>query len=316
MKSETGERHPQVDILLATYNGSRYIRELLDSLLEQTYSHFRILIRDDRSEDETPQILSEYERKHPDKIVMIHDRRGNLGVTNNMFCLLSHSRGDYVMYCDQDDVWRREKVQTLLHAIRRKEAAFPGRALLVHSDSVTVDAKLRPVSADARKSLTSYQTGRDKRKNTFAQLLFCNPAQGAGMIFNPSLRELLLPLAALRLPKAVVYDSITASVCAIHGRVFYLSRPLMYYRQHGKNLVGAKRRSLLLLPFYDVAGREEVLTAHFLQYNRKKADLLSRYYRAEMSKEQLSLIRHFNARPYDYKEIIRIRAGREWHARG
>lgn len=305
---------PRVDILLATYNGERYLPELLKSLLNQSYRNMRVLIRDDGSKDGTPDVIRDYAERFPDILEVIEDQRGNLGVTNNMFCLLGYSDADYVMFCDQDDLWMSDKVETLVRAIRRKEKQFPGRPVLVHADSITVDGDLQPVSKDARKSLTSYQTGRDKRKNSFVQLLFCNTAQGASMIFNRPCQELLDRLCECMIPNAVIYDSLVSSICSIGGHVFYLARPLMYYRQHGKNLVGAKKRSLFLYPLYDEAGKDEVLTAHFLQYNKKKSDLLLRFYKAELSKWQQAVMKHFSARPGDWQEYRALGLHKEFTA--
>lgn len=298
---------PRVDILLATYNGERYLPELLKSLLNQSYRNMRVLIRDDGSKDGTPDVIRDYAERFPDILEVIEDQRGNLGVTNNMFCLLGYSDADYVMFCDQDDLWMSDKVETLVRAIRRKEKQFPGRPVLVHADSITVDGDLQPVSKDARKSLTSYQTGRDKRKNSFVQLLFCNTAQGASMIFNRHVVKLLQPLLHEKLPNHVIYDSIVASVCSISGYVFFLARPLMYYRQHGKNLVGAKKRYLWLLPFYDAAGQEEVKTAHFLSFNHKKGNILLKNYPDLLSKRQRDIIRHFDVRTNVWKEFYALR---------
>ena len=305
---------PTVDILLATYNGEKYTGELLISLLEQTYRNLRILIRDDGSKDDTVKILREYEAISNGRVRIIEDDRGNLGVTNNMFCLLTHSDAPYVMFCDQDDVWMPNKVAMLLKAIRIKEKQFGRRSILVHADSITVDENLKPVSPDARKSLTSYQTGRDKRKNSFVQLLFCNTAQGASMIFNRPCKDLLLRLSDGKIPNSVIYDSLSSSVCSMKGQVFFLAKPLMYYRQHGKNLVGAKKRSLLLYPVYDEAGKDEVLTSHFLQYNKKKSDLLVRYYKSELSKWQQAVMRHFGARPGDWREFRELGLHKEFTA--
>ncbi|MBP5385604.1 MAG: glycosyltransferase family 2 protein [Lachnospiraceae bacterium] len=303
---------PTVDILLATYNGGKYLGELLASLLQQTYRNLHILIRDDGSKDDTVKILREYEAVSDGRIEIITDDRGNLGVTNNMFCLLTHSRAPYVMFCDQDDVWMPDKVATLLKAIRLKEKQFGSQSILVHADAVTVDENLKPVSPDAKKSLTSYQTGRDKRKNSFVQLLLCNTAQGASMIFNRKLVEELEPIMHAILPNHVIYDSITASVCSISGHVFYLARPLMYYRQHGRNLVGAKKRSIWKLPFYDATGQEEVRTAHFLSFNHKKGNILLKYYQNRMSKWQKDVIRHFDTGACDWKAFYALHLDREF----
>lgn len=302
---------PRVDILLPTYNGEKYLAELLDSLVTQTYTNIHILIRDDQSTDGTVCIVEKYAKLYADRIEIISDDRGNLGVTNNMFCLLSYSSGKYIMFCDQDDVWMKNKVGLLVHAIRIKEREYPNTPILVHADAINVDESLNPIRSNYKKSLTSFQLGRDKRKNSFEDLLYCNIAQGASMIINQSLREMLIRLSNVKLQNSPLYDSIISSVCSIKGKIFFLPKPLMLYRQHGGNALGCKRRYLWLYPFYGQKDKDEVLTIYSLQYNRKKGDLLKKYYSKELSKNQIQFIRN-NGKHEDILMIHPVKFSRWW----
>ena len=96
---------PEVDILLAAYNGGKYIAEQIDSILAQTYQDFRLIIRDDASTDNTVMIIDEYAAKYPDKIWVVHDDAVCKSATKNFFQLLTYAEADYVMFSDQDDYW-------------------------------------------------------------------------------------------------------------------------------------------------------------------------------------------------------------------
>ena len=123
----------KVDILLATYNGEKYIREQIDSILNQTYKEFRLLISDDGSTDGTRDILNEYKAK--DDRIEIFMQEENLGVVKNFEFLLKKVEAKYYMFSDQDDIWKDEKIEKSLKKI---EEGFD----LVYSDLEVVDENL------------------------------------------------------------------------------------------------------------------------------------------------------------------------------
>ena len=98
----------KIDILLATYNGEKFLREQLDSILNQTYKNFNLIISDDGSEDKTLQILKEYQEK--DNRVIVYNHKKNLGVISNFEFLLEKVNSKYFMFSDQDDVWNNTKI--------------------------------------------------------------------------------------------------------------------------------------------------------------------------------------------------------------
>ena len=100
-----------VAILMSTYNGERYLREQIDSLLNQTYKDWKLYIRDDKSTDGTVSIIEGYVRVYPDQIVYKSDGFGNLGAGCSFMQLLSSIDSDYYMFCDQDDVWMEDKIE-------------------------------------------------------------------------------------------------------------------------------------------------------------------------------------------------------------
>ena len=100
----------QVDILLATYNGERFLDEQMHSLLSQSYTEWHLIIRDDGSTDNTLAIIQRYKKQYPNKITILEDNLANLGACRNFGRILEQSDADYAMFCDQDDVWLPKKI--------------------------------------------------------------------------------------------------------------------------------------------------------------------------------------------------------------
>ena len=228
-----------VDILLATYNGARYLAPQLDSLLAQTHSHFRLLVSDDGSSDDTLTILRRYEAAFGGRMLLLPTDVRSGGVARNFERLMRASAEDgraaYLSFCDQDDVWLPEKTATLLAAAQALEAAH-GSAIpcLVHSDLTVVDRDLQVLSP----SFTAYQRI-PPADITPRTLLSVNQVTGCATLINRALLQQALPLPA----GAVMHDW-WLSLIAGSGARHYLPQPLMLYRQHGRNQLGARDRGL------------------------------------------------------------------------
>ena len=128
----------KIDVLLATYNGEKYLREQLDSILNQTYTNFNLIISDDCSTDGTVKILEEYEKKDS-RITGVFVHQKNQGVVKNIEYLLSLVQSDYYMLADQDDVWLPEKIEMSLKKIKETDSD------LVFGDLEVVDEKLNTI---------------------------------------------------------------------------------------------------------------------------------------------------------------------------
>ncbi|MFN3785541.1 MAG: glycosyltransferase, partial [Thiothrix sp.] len=94
-----------LQILLSTFNGERWLAELLDSLAQQTYQNWQLLVRDDASSDQTMQVLLQWQAQYPAKVSGILRDGVNLGSTQSFSRLVAFSQAPYLMFCDQDDVW-------------------------------------------------------------------------------------------------------------------------------------------------------------------------------------------------------------------
>ncbi|MGB9620934.1 MAG: glycosyltransferase [Brevinematia bacterium] len=140
---------PKVEILVATFNGEKYIKELLESLLWQTYKNIKITIHDDGSKDKTLGILMEYNQKYPDIINLINDNIVTGSALRNFELLLAKSSEDYVIFADQDDVWLLNKVEiTLSKMLELEKKCGKNIPLLVYTNTKVVDEKINVLSED------------------------------------------------------------------------------------------------------------------------------------------------------------------------
>ena len=230
---------PLVDILLATYNGAAYLAPQLDSLLAQTHTHFRLLVSDDGSTDDTLAILRRYEGAFGGRMVLLPQGQPSGGVARNFERLMQASaadgRAEWIAFCDQDDVWLPEKTARLLAALQALEQRTGADApCLVHSDLTVVDQDLDVISP----SFAAYQRI-DPADITPRTLLSVNQVTGCATLINRALLQLALPLP----PEAVMHDWWLAVLSGSGARQF-LPEPLVLYRQHGRNQIGARDRGL------------------------------------------------------------------------
>lgn len=205
---------PLISVALCTYNGSRYLREQLDSLARQTYPRLEIVAVDDVSADDTWQILQEYAGRLPMKI---YRNETNLGYIRNFEKAMSLCRGTFIAPCDQDDVWLPEKLEKL--------AARCQGQLLVYCDSELIDAQGHSLHQRASAKVNPIGSARPNA------LLFSNCASGHAMLFR---RELLAP--ALPFPGQVAHDWWLMYAAASLGSIAYLPEALVQYRQHPANV--------------------------------------------------------------------------------
>jgi glycosyltransferase involved in cell wall biosynthesis len=215
-----------VDILMATYNGEKYIAEQINSILKQSHTDWRLFIRDDCSTDGTLQIISEYAKKYPEKIfVQVNEK--NIGSALTFFELIKHSTAEFIMTADQDDVWKSDKVEKTLAEMQRHDNSKP---LLVHTDLTVTDENLNILHNSMIKAQHINTNGISLNK-----IVVQNCVTGCTMCFNRALANKLKYTDTIP-----VHDWWIACTCAVFGSIIYLPESTILYRQHKKNSCGAK----------------------------------------------------------------------------
>ncbi|RGY98933.1 glycosyltransferase family 2 protein [Clostridium sp. AM58-1XD] len=226
-----------ITVLVAVYNGEKYLKEQLDSILNQTCKEINIIVSDDVSSDGSRAIIRSYAEKMPERIVPVFRSEPSGSAENHFLWLLSQADDDYIMLSDQDDVWFPDKAECLLAKIREMETDY-GRdmPILVHSDMEVVDEELH-VTAD---SYFRYQKISPERNKLSQQLVQSNVTGGAVMINRRMLAYLK------QVPEVcLMHDSWMALIAASFGKIGWVERPLYLYRQHGGNTLGARRADTL-----------------------------------------------------------------------
>jgi glycosyltransferase involved in cell wall biosynthesis len=221
----------KINILMATYNGRRYVAKQIESILNQTYQDFRLIISDDCSTDSTLKILEEYEKK--DKRIEIYSQGQNLGVSANFEFLISKVRSEYFMFADQDDIWKPDKIE---NSVRKLETE---NLDLVYTDLEVVDSRLNQIAPSywALKGLDY----RIKKYNNFESLYLNNFVTGCTMLVKSKWINEFMPLP--KISTYVLHDYWITLVISQSGKIGYLDKPTIKYRQHSNNKVGSKTKT-------------------------------------------------------------------------
>lgn len=211
----------RITVAMATYNGAKYLREQLDSILRQTLLPANIIVCDDRSNDRTEIILEEYRQKGL-LTYQINDQR--YGVVKNFKRAASFvAPGSCVAFADQDDIWEPHKLQTLADAMSK----LPGdKPCMVYSDLILVNEQ----NIVLNKSFRS-EFGQHNYRHNLETLLFNNFVNGCSAMINPALNKLFADTP----DNIPFHDGWLALLTYTFGEACYLDEPLVRYRKHGDN---------------------------------------------------------------------------------
>ena len=222
----------KIDVLLATYNGEKYLKEQIDSILNQTYSNIRLVISDDCSKDNTREIIKEYEEKDNRVISYFHEK--NLGYVKNFEFLLTKVENEIYMLSDQDDVWLPTKIEHTYNKMVETNAD------LVFTDLEVVDENLKmmyPSFNDYMKLSRKIK----KYKNDYRLQYLYNCVTGCTLMSKKKFLDMILPIPTQS--KYAIHDTWIATAIANNGKVEYLDEKTILYRQHGNNQVGTEKVS-------------------------------------------------------------------------
>ena len=222
----------KIDVLLATYNGEKYLKEQIESILNQTYKNIRLIISDDCSSDSTREILKQYEEK--DERIKVFFQEKNLGYVKNFEFLLKQVENDFYMLSDQDDVWLPEKIEKSVETIKKENAD------LVFGDLEVVDQNLNTIFPSFG-DFMMLNKKIEKYINTYKINYLYNCVTGCTIISKKKFIEKILPFPTNS--KYLIHDHWIALIVSLNGKLAYMKTPYIKYRQHGNNQVGTNKIS-------------------------------------------------------------------------
>ena len=214
------EETPLVSIAMATYNGEKYLAEQLDSLVNQTYPSIEIVITDDHSKDSTVSIIQSYQKRYT--FIRLFAKEQNSGVTGSFENSVIESKGDFIAFCDQDDIWDLDKVSILVNEINQEDA--------VYSNSILVNKKGELLHRDFKTmmNLQSYYSG--------APFLLANCVPGHTILMKTGFAKKILPF-----PRHIYFDNWISFCAAANNGIRYIDKGLVKYRQHEDNTIGVAK---------------------------------------------------------------------------
>ena len=223
----------KISIALCTYNGERYLGDLLNSIRSQTAEPLELVVCDDCSTDSTLQLLNDFKRTAPFNVnILVNTKR--LGVIHNFERALSACIGEYIALCDQDDVWKPNKLEKLVTLVRQMEVETGHGPYFVHTDVDLVDSELNKMGV----SFLEHQGLKPADRNHYKTLVVQNYIPGCSALFSRDLLEHALPIPEA----AVMHDWWLALIASIAGMIRYDPSRTVLYRQHEDNQLGSESR--------------------------------------------------------------------------
>lgn len=221
----------KIDVLMATYNGEKYLKEQIDSILNQTYQNIHLIISDDCSTDKTREILKTYEEN--ERISVFYQEK-NLGYVKNFEFLLKQVENNLYMLSDQDDFWMPEKIEKSVEKLQNENLD------LVFGDLEVVDENLNTIyNSFSKFMLLDRKIKRELNTNKLQYLYNC--MTGCTILSKKEFLDKILPLPTNS--KYMIHDYWMGLVISLNGKVGYLEEPYIKYRQHGNNQVGTDKIS-------------------------------------------------------------------------
>ena len=255
--------NPKLCILLASYNGEKYISEQLDSIINQTYKNWELIIRDDGSKDETVTILNKYEKKD-ERIKVLRDDKGNLGFLKNFEELLYNAKEEFVLFSDQDDFWLKNKLEKFVEKIRDLDEKVLSKPLLIHCNSLVCDDKLEIIKEEFIDSKIAKKTN----SNIY---FFEYIVQGSTSMVNKKMIKESLPF----LKNVTLHDRYFHLLSQFLGTRVFIDESLVKYRQHERNEIGANRsiiKNIMSKKYFYVEDRKliEEIKEKYIKCLRKR----------------------------------------------
>lgn len=244
-----------IGILMTTYNSQEFLIMLLESIINQSYSNWKLYIRDDGSLDNTIKIIKDYCLKD-NRILLLEDKIIHRGPKDGFIWLMSQVDSDYYMFCDHDDVWLPNKIELTFNKILIFKEENKSRPIIIHTDLVVVNEKLEILHS----SFWKFSYTSPKESDSFRYHCAYNNVTGCTMLFNKNARTL-----SLNAPKEVyMHDAWVALVVSFHGGIIsYINDCTILYRQHLNNTLGAKNIPSVISQLFKL---KEIINSNLNQY--------------------------------------------------
>lgn len=221
-----------IDILLATFNGGKFLDEQIRSIENQSFTDWRIIIRDDGSSDNTIDILQNWKNILRDKMIILVDSNSGLGVNKNFSILMGRSEADYVMFCDQDDYWLPDKIaKSFGFLVNVENLIGKSSPILICCDLEIVNQNLESLA----KSFWELRKDDPIILNDYQKLIAQSVVTGNTMILNRAAVRVSWPIDT----DFFLYDQWISIKVAYYGKVYFLPESLVKYRQHSQNVLGS-----------------------------------------------------------------------------
>lgn len=231
---KTNHPQPVIDILMATYNGEKYIREQIQSILDQKYKNIKLIISDDCSTDNTVSIIKSIAQK--DSRIILLKNNTNKGYIKNFEYLIEYSSAEYIMLSDQDDVWKKDKIKKSFNYLLQTKSD------LVFSDLTVVDENLNKINRSFNKAMHLHP----EKLKSYKDLFHRNHGTGSTFLFKSKMKQYILPFIDLK-TKEYIHDWYILFECFYNGNVSYLNESSILYRQHKDNQIGLSKNKHTLL---------------------------------------------------------------------
>ncbi|HEO2332030.1 TPA: glycosyltransferase family 2 protein [Streptococcus agalactiae] len=269
----------KVNILMATYNGEKFLAQQIESIQKQTFKEWNLLIRDDGSSDKTCDIIRNFTAKDSRIRFINENEHHNLGVIKSFFTLVNYEVADFYFFSDQDDVWLPEKLSVSLEAAKHKASDVP---LLVYTDLKVVNQELN-ILQDSMIQAQSHHAN-----TTLLPELTENTVTGGTMMINHALAEKWFTPNDI-----LMHDWFLALLAASLGEIIYLDLPTQLYRQHDNNVLGARTMDKRFKILRE--GPKSIFTRYWklIHDSQKQASLIVDKYGDIMTANDLELIKCF-----------------------
>lgn len=269
----------EVAIIMASYNGEKYIQEQIDSILNSSFQDFELHVCDDGSTDRTEEIVSSYVKRNIGK-VFFHKNRENLGVIRNFLDGMKYAQCPYYMFSDQDDVWEKDKILHTLEKMKREENQDADAPIAVFGDAYMVDAELRSLNNTFQRISNLNPTN-----TKLSHLVVENSVIGCTLMINACLKELVKETDL----HIKMHDWWIALIATSFGKLVYLDEPLLKYRQHENNTLGAK--SDIAYAKENIAKMKKIRDSVYESCFQAEAFLTC--YREQLNEEQKNVLLYF-----------------------